>query len=383
MHTEHQIELISRQLSPFKNIEEFQRDVVMCFHHYIQAIEVMVDYKSAHSVLTSIPSLKQNKELINYIENGICNLNSSDIFFHRYTLPNLIKYEDIRETKFVSIMEQMYYFAYFGKFDGYKNIFFDQDAGDQYNMQSNSFLVTILKQNDFDWLETHDLTQPKPITRLIDVIETANARCNLEDGFSFLLDDGLNVRQVSLLSGMEESSIRAATTPNRPNPLHSIKTENGIRFAPETVKAWLISKNRYIPVSKFTPTEDVRFNFKSQHFISLQEIERAIENQYNTLWDKHNSEDEPEFISQLQDVGLYFNNQLDFTRLYPSGQFGNILADGAYLNKESNIDELATILEFDELLTLRIKQFIKSKQKEQLIYEEKAIKHKIQQLGGR
>ncbi len=96
--------------------------------------------------------------------------------------------------------------------------------------------------------------------RWLTVAELANARNILEGGESFFHfsrlpgaeDAGgscqLTFRQLALLAGIDEMSVRMAANPKRPDALRTI-TELGHAFVPiEVARAWLERKRRHIPV---------------------------------------------------------------------------------------------------------------------------------------
>lgn len=99
------------------------------------------------------------------------------------------------------------------------------------------------------------------VDRCLRISELANARLVLEGAdqtFSYFSRvgrdkadaatavNGLTVRQLALLSGMEEMSIRTAVSRKA---LEAFKDQGRTLFDPKVAKAWLQAKGRYVPVT--------------------------------------------------------------------------------------------------------------------------------------
>lgn len=89
------------------------------------------------------------------------------------------------------------------------------------------------------------------------IVRLATARGVLEGykrEFKFSLDDEsgaddhLTIREVALLAGMEEASVRNAANPKLTNPLVTKKIGNGTFVAPADAKAWLDARGKYTPL---------------------------------------------------------------------------------------------------------------------------------------
>lgn len=141
-------------------------------------------------------------------------------------------------------------------------------------------------ESPYTWLSAHvfDLansTLPEQFTndsgemlmaaakRWLHVAELANARNILEGGESFfhfarlrssedIGGDGLlTIRQLALLSGMEEMSVRTAANPKRPNPLQTVAEDGRTFVKVDVAKAWLKRKGRYMHVRRSTDRSTV------------------------------------------------------------------------------------------------------------------------------
>lgn len=111
-----------------------------------------------------------------------------------------------------------------------------------------------------EW-ESYGAELGNSIQRCLHVCELANARVVLEGGepFTYLRSgnqededdtalEGLTVRQLALLSGMEEMSIRSAISRKAAAPLEVIKDRGRTRFTVASARDWLKAKDRYVPV---------------------------------------------------------------------------------------------------------------------------------------
>lgn len=65
--------------------------------------------------------------------------------------------------------------------------------------------------------------------------------------------DGLTVRQMALLAGMEEMTIRTAASRKGPNYMVSTKDGSRTVFERSVAKEWLKAKGRYTPVQRHEP----------------------------------------------------------------------------------------------------------------------------------
>jgi len=94
-----------------------------------------------------------------------------------------------------------------------------------------------------------------PGAMCMQVVRLANARAVLEGGSRLLITssmeetyDDLTIRDVALLAGMEEASVRNAANPKLANPLLTKKIDGNTYIEPATAKAWLKSRGRYVSI---------------------------------------------------------------------------------------------------------------------------------------
>jgi len=143
---------------------------------------------------------------------------------------------------------------------------------------SNSPLVTDLEECAFS---------REAIGRCIRVCDTAQARLILEESEGFFVDwsgissVGISIRQLSLLSGMTEASLRTLANPKRKNYLKTQSDGKNTFVVPAVAKAWLISKDRYIPLSRAirNPEEDLT----KRSFSTIAALRSALEQRVTVL----------------------------------------------------------------------------------------------------
>lgn len=156
-----------------------------------------------------------------------------------------------------------------------------------------------------DWIAYRGVDVQASVARCLLVTELANARLMLEGGGEgFYLgsqNDVLDIRQMALLAGMTEGSIRTLAGPNRKNALITTKNAvgTGVHIEIENAKAWLKSKGRYVPIKKTSArgAED----FTNRKFTSISEFEHAVYERRAYLNIQHGEE---VINSRLIDAGV-------------------------------------------------------------------------------
>lgn len=189
-----------------------------------------------------------------------------NFFSPTYTPKELgLQYSTIRNTTFAECIEKMYQYAYFGILD---------ESAQEMEYESDYTWVTALlsdmkNSRVFEEWESYGSNVLNDAEMCLQVAELANARIVLEGGENFFYfgsngkeDDstgfeGLTVRQMALLSGMEEMSIRAAANPKRANPLLTYSEDGRTRILIEVAKAWLQNKGRYVTITRQWGSEDI------------------------------------------------------------------------------------------------------------------------------
>jgi len=111
-----------------------------------------------------------------------------------------------------------------------------------------------------------------------------------------LSSDVLTVRQLSLLSSMEEMSIRAAANPKRSNPLKTITTDQGTRIEISVALEWLKSKGRYVPITDVWSQAEI--NLASTRFDSFDALDGALQARYRSFCGERSRDELDAILSQ-------------------------------------------------------------------------------------
>lgn len=345
--TTHADALVS-DLTPPITQEQFNDDVVNVFLHYVRNVCWMTDFKTAWAI-TKAPALEYEFELMNP------DLKAAELgltYFH------------IKDTAFAKAMQRLYDYAYFGL------IHLGEEALDYESIHTwiTALLIDAAEgEVSREWgsygLDTEDCAQ-----RLVKVAETANARLILEGGeeafyhFYYLNKEEkychngqLTVRQVALLSGMEEMSIRAAANPNRVNQLKPLKTEHGTRFDISVVKDWLKQKKRYVPIQKRWLVKDFDL---TKSYKNWDEISNGLDTRYNLLGQENG----------------YDTLQKSLAAINVNSGAGGIYLEQRFFDDETAARTLARILSLPEdLLILRAREAIATETLRRLEREIKSL----------
>ncbi|MGH8785980.1 MAG: hypothetical protein ACREYA_12965, partial [Cupriavidus necator] len=157
-------------------------------------------------------------------------------------------------------------------------------------------------------------------------------------------DDRLTVRQLALLAGMEEMSIRAAANKNRANALKTISEDGRTRFELDVAKEWLRSKGRYVPITRYQSEGDI--DLAKRRFANPEELWQVLNARLQFL---SRSEDGGELASRIGDLGL---------SLVPSNAIGQSFAvEEAQMRDHKAMMALANVLRLPgDLLVLRMRE---------------------------
>lgn len=189
-----------------------------------------------------------------------------------------IRYADIQSVQFARALEQQYDFGFLGLVtQGLEPMHYET-----LHMWVAAYLMDLRDCQLVEEWESYGVALEESVLRCLHVCELANARLTLEgrEAFSYFagLDgsgkkarkgekrvadratslDGLTVRQMALLSGMEEMTIRTAASRPGPNQLPTFKDENR-RTLIKTADArqWLKAKGRYVPITAHPESVDL------------------------------------------------------------------------------------------------------------------------------
>ncbi|VVE50803.1 hypothetical protein PCE31106_04650 [Pandoraea cepalis] len=264
-----------------------------------------------------------------------------------------LTYDDIRGTDLAVEMERLYHYAYFGRLDESAEFMGEESI---YNWLAAILFDILQSQTAAFWSNEYRRKTLESAQRCVLVAELANARNILEGGESFFhfsrantkdeaaFDDRLTVRQLALLAGMEEMSIRAAANPKRANALIAIQEDGRTRFELDVAKEWLLSKERYIPITRYQSDGDV--DLAKRRFADPEELWGMMNARLQFL---SRSEDGSELVARIGDLGL---------SLVAAGNGGQSFAvEEAQMRDSNTMKALANVLRLPgELLVLRMRE---------------------------
>jgi len=129
------------------------------------------------------------------------------------------------------------------------------------------------------------------IKRCHETSELANARLALEDDEIFCYfsspktaqrDEsatfgGLTIRQIAMLSGMEEMSVRTAISRKGPTQLRTYKQDGRTLVRSEDARAWLKAKGKYLPITREWSGQQLRL--EKTKFANLFQLNGALHQQ--------------------------------------------------------------------------------------------------------
>lgn len=323
---------------PF-TLDEFRKDITEVFFHQVRTIGLMTKPQTAMSILNI--DIKEDD-----YRDAVCNPDYD-------ASESGVTYEHIRNTDFAVALERLYEYAFFGRWD--LNAESMEDAG-YYMWVSGIVCDTKYSDTTENW-GAFGCAIDNYAKNCVLVAETANARNTLEGGERFhhfskgssrseiATDDALTIRQMALLSGMEEMSIRSAANPKRANPLNTFTEDGGTRVKLDVAKAWLKAKGRYVPISYYRSESEI--DLTKRKFSSYLEIWLALNAQSLKISDR----DGYQYLSQkFASIGLTFEQTMNGARLD--------ISEEKY-DDEQLIRSLAEILELPaELLVLRCKELV-------------------------
>ena len=339
--------------TPFA-LDEFRKDIVEVFFHHVRTIARITNPLTAWKI-TGLEATGEMNDILSYERSG------AELG---------LTYEQIRMTPFASALEHLYGFAFFGRRDASAE---PMEYESDYMWLADLVCDAMYGNVSMQW-DSYGLDITERASRCVLVVETANARNVLEGGESFSyfsngpargdsvgVDGSLTIRQMALLSGMEEMSIRSAANPKRANPLKTHTEDGGTRVDIEVAKEWLKSKGRYVPVTLFYSASDV--DLTKRRFGDFQEIRFALNQRFLMIAGR---DGEANIQAKLKEIGLevksgFYRQHLD-------------IDDSAYANDQL-VRSLAETLELPaDLLVLRCKELVAS---QQLADIEKQLRHAV------
>lgn len=265
--------------------EQFQKDVLEVFLFHVRAMAFMTadDRGEARAAwaLTGAPQLRDGVDLFSP------DLEAADLG---------LTYDHIRSSRLAKVLESLYQFAYLGRLE--TSLLDPMEGGTIYSWITSLVADAARGFVNDEWDGFGG--DRGGAERCYLTAEIANARSVLEGNEPFHFfghfgkdkDDSvaygaLTVRQLALLSGMEEMSIRAAANPKRATPLKTYNDQGRTRIALDVAKSWLESKGRYLPIVRVNSTAAV--DLTKQRFASVHAFRNMIDEQYVRLLSDDNT----------------------------------------------------------------------------------------------
>lgn len=193
-------------------------------------------------------------------------------------------YADIASTPLTRVLEQQYAFGFEGAF----TTGFEPMEDETMHMWVADYLMDLSRSAFVVECANYGVFHAEAIGRCLHTSELANARLALEgrEPFSYFQAphdastrdatafEALTIRQMALLAGMEEMSVRTAASRKGPNQLPTYKEEGRTLVRREDAIAWLKAKNRYVPVTRRWDGPELQLD--RMRFDSLQDLALAL-----------------------------------------------------------------------------------------------------------
>ncbi len=280
---------------PF-TIESFRKDIANVFLHHLRTVGWMLDPRTAESL---IPGLAEDQ-------------NCYELFWEADAEDIGLTYERLRDTTLMKTMEFLYRYAFFGELDASAERMDDEST---YTWTSALVYDAANGRLADEWGDNGSFSY-QAAGRCLMVCELANARHTLEGGEPFYFKFGsygkdsvtgfdcLTIRQMALLAGMEEMSIRAAAnkTQKRANPLETFSADGGTRIALDVAKEWLKSKGRYVPINVYWSNADI--DLATTRFANSIQLWQALYACFKTFAKKVGEDEANARLAQLSITSL-------------------------------------------------------------------------------
>lgn len=262
---------------PF-SLEDFRKDIANVFLHHLRTVAWMTDAQTAESIVPGLATETDRHPLQ-------WQADAEDVG---------LTYKRLQDTTLMKTLEFLYRYAFFGELDASADRMEDESI---YTWTSALAYDAAHGRLALEWSDNGAFTD-LAAERCLMVCELANARLTLDGGEAFYFKFGnypkdsatgngcLTIRQMALLAGMEEMSIRAAAnkTQKRANPLETYPADGGTRIALSVAKAWLMSKGRYMPITVRWSAGEV--DLEKKRFASSMELWHALKARQRMLQER-------------------------------------------------------------------------------------------------
>ncbi|GCL65146.1 hypothetical protein [Pseudaquabacterium pictum] len=197
-----------------------------------------------------------------------------------------LRYEHVKTTHLAETMEELYSYAFHGLQD-----LASADMDSESAAAWCSVVVHDLANSAFvrEWGSYRPAGEVEgAVARFMLVCETAQARRILEGHDDNFMDwasptqhGGLTMRQMALLSGMTEASVRTLSNPKRRNALVTVNDGKNVMVEIGAAKTWLQAKGRYLPIRR--TNRDGQIDLAAKRFNDTDDLRWALDQRLQYL----------------------------------------------------------------------------------------------------
>lgn len=253
------------------NRDQLRQDILQIFWHHLRTTTLFVAEEKLWPLLSSSASGES-------YSHGLWSLDEGPASFG-------VGFSQVADTMFARCLEMQFDFAYRGVLT---------NQGPRMELDGDHTWVALYLQDLVDSfvveeVDAYDSPELKPaIKRCYEASGLANARLALEDREIFCYfsspksgegewatSDGLTIRQIAMLSSMEEMSVRTAVSRKGPNQLPTFKQNGRTLVRSEDARAWLKAKGRYLPITREWSGQHLRL--EKTKFANLSEFDDALQ----------------------------------------------------------------------------------------------------------
>ena len=260
---------------PF-TLEQFRIDILWLYFLHVKLIAAIADENAAQRLLGKQPG--------------------DGYFSFEHPTEIGLSYPDIRNSWLARSLESMYRYAYLGQ----RDYSVEELGPGGYHVGIAAIVRDMARSSHRKFLLEIEPERKCSVDNCLRTVELANARLTLEgqprffnfdskdedEDYNNLISGGtadtpqggfgaaLTVRQMALLSGLEELSIRTCANPKRANQIPT-ETRLGRTLIPiDAAKAWLKSKGRYVAIR---PSVDgAELELENRQFVTVQELHSVV-----------------------------------------------------------------------------------------------------------
>lgn len=332
-----------RFLVPF-TLEQFRKDILSLYLLHVNLIRSIANQEATLRFLD-----KSSTEV--YIEFEDAAAVAAELDF---------TYVDIQHSDLARSLESMYRYAYHGELDHTV----EELGPGGYHIAIAAIVKDMAESSFMKFCFWSDVDRENTVKGIKDsvenclrTVELANARLTLEGQARFFNFDGkdedfdnligggttdmpqggygaaLTIRQLALLSGMGEMSIRTLANPKRANQIPTENRSGRTLVSIDAAKAWLKDRGRYVPIRR--GMDGATNELMIRRFFSTKDLFSTVIARLTAFYDTTR-------LTMFQELGDRFGVTTEDKTAYGNPEF---------------LRELADILDFPpQLFALRVKE---------------------------